>query len=110
MTGVGFESTWRLRCPHPSGWLVPPSREQARSHSSTLAANVAPPPMLPHTTPPSWPADLPPTRFAAQIRTDSAEGCAIALLGLPDDLGVRLNGGRPGAAEGPTAFLAALAR
>jgi arginase family enzyme len=29
---------------------------------------------------------------------------------LPDDLGVRLNGGRPGAAEGPTAFRAALAR
>lgn len=31
-------------------------------------------------------------------------------MGLPDDLGVRLNGGRPGAAEGPTAFRAALAR
>lgn len=34
----------------------------------------------------------------------------MALLGLPDDLGVRLNGGRVGAAGGPTAFRAALAR
>jgi len=37
-------------------------------------------------------------------------GCAIALLGLADDTGVRLNGGRPGAAQGPAAFRAALAR
>jgi len=34
----------------------------------------------------------------------------IALLGLPDDTGVTLNNGRPGAAQGPTAFRAALAR
>jgi len=34
---------------------------------------------------------------------------AVALLGLPDDVGVRLNNGRPGAAEGPRAFRAALA-
>ncbi|MBL37329.1 MAG: hypothetical protein CMP07_02855 [Xanthomonadales bacterium] len=34
---------------------------------------------------------------------------ALGLLGLADDHGVRLNGGRPGAAEGPDAFRAALA-
>lgn len=37
-------------------------------------------------------------------------GCQVALIGLPDDTGVRLNGGRPGAAEGPAAFRSALAR
>lgn len=49
------------------------------------------------------------TRFAATFRTDDHEECDVALLGLPDDLGVRLNNGRPGAREGPTAFRAALA-
>ncbi|MCC7087203.1 MAG: formimidoylglutamase [Pirellulales bacterium] len=33
----------------------------------------------------------------------------MALLGLPDDNGVQLNNGRPGAADGPKAFRAALA-
>lgn len=33
----------------------------------------------------------------------------IGLIGFSDDTGVRLNGGRPGAAEGPDAFRAALA-
>lgn len=37
-------------------------------------------------------------------------GCRVAMLGLPDDTGVRLNSGRPGAAEGPAAFRAALSR
>jgi formiminoglutamase len=50
-----------------------------------------------------------PGRFAATIRHHSAAGCPIALLGLPDDAGVKLNGGRRGAAAGPTAFRAALA-
>jgi formimidoylglutamase len=57
----------------------------------------------------AWPAIRPGT-FAATIDGESPEGCAVALLGLPDDTGVRLNGGRPGAAEGPTALRAALAR
>ncbi|MEO1129082.1 MAG: hypothetical protein AAFX05_05155, partial [Planctomycetota bacterium] len=48
--------------------------------------------------------------MAEAIRTTSLEDAHVALLGLPDDLGVRLNGGRPGAAAGPTAFRAALAR
>lgn len=63
---------------------------------------------IPHTAPP------PPTtpgsgRFAATIRAAEPDGCAVAILGLPDDTGVRLNGGRPGAAEGPAAVRAALA-
>lgn len=71
-------------------------------------------------TPPAWP-DIAPSRFAAGIErgawppTPAAAGRSaftptIALLGLPDDLGVRLNHGRTGAALGPTAFRAALAR
>lgn len=35
---------------------------------------------------------------------------AVAILGLADDLGVRLNGGRAGAAAGPGAFREALSR
>ncbi len=38
------------------------------------------------------------------------EGCRIALLGLPDDTGVALNGGRMGAKDGPRAFREALAQ
>ncbi|TVP76718.1 MAG: hypothetical protein EA352_05155 [Gemmatimonadales bacterium] len=65
--------------------------------------------------PPRWPTlsgdprDLGDGRFASTIRTDSPEGCQVALVGLPDDLGVRLNGGRPGAARGPHAFRTAWA-
>jgi formiminoglutamase len=55
-----------------------------------------------------WP-EMRPGRFAETIRLEHPEGCAVALLGLPDDTGVRLNRGRPGAAEGPSAFRAALA-
>ena len=64
---------------------------------------------IPHTTAPRWPA-IPASRFAAGIRCDSPEGCTVALLGLSDDTGVKLNHGRPGAKAGPTAFRAALAR
>jgi formiminoglutamase len=56
-----------------------------------------------------WPANISETRFAATIQRESAEGCAVAIVGLADDTGVRLNGGRPGAKHGPTAFRAALA-
>jgi formimidoylglutamase len=63
---------------------------------------------LAHTTPPRWPA-IKPDRFAARVRSDVPEGCALALIGLPDDTGVKLNGGRPGAALGPAAFRTALA-
>ncbi len=70
---------------------------------------------IPFTRPPEWPPRQP-GRFSASITVAGAPGAApppdhpVALLGLPDDTGVRLNGGRPGAAEGPRAFRAALAR
>lgn len=63
---------------------------------------------LPFTVAGNWP-ERKPGRFAATLRADP-EGCRCALLGLPDDLGVRLNGGRPGARGGPTALRAVLAR
>ncbi|MFG0273732.1 MAG: formimidoylglutamase [Phycisphaerales bacterium] len=61
--------------------------------------------IIPNTTRPEWPeiragAD----RFAATIRTDDPDGCAACLLGLPDDLGVKMNHGRPGARNGPAAI------
>jgi formimidoylglutamase len=63
---------------------------------------------IPYTRAGVWP-ELRPGRFAETIRCTSAEGCQMALIGLPDDTGVRLNGGRPGAAQGPSALRAALA-
>ena len=64
---------------------------------------------IPHTIPFAW-GPVEPSRFASTIRTDDPTDCAIALLGLPDDTGVKLNHGRIGAAAGPAAFRAALAR
>ena len=53
-------------------------------------------------------------RFATLIRTEVParlpSGFFVALIGLPDDTGVKLNNGRPGAKEGPAAFRAAIAR
>jgi len=66
--------------------------------------------MIPHTTKPVHPLANTPGRFAGTVRQDSPDGCQVALLGLPDDLGVRLNNGRTGAAGGPDAFRAALSR
>jgi arginase family enzyme len=68
---------------------------------------------IPYCTPPVWPDGIAPTRFASLIQSGSladARGCRVGLIGLPDDMGVRLNGGRPGAAEGPRAFRQALSR
>lgn len=77
--------------------------------------------MIPHVTPPLWP-ETRPGRFAAAILRNSSElldgaeareaigKCRVALLGMPDDTGVSMNGGRPGAREGPNALRAALAR
>ena len=62
----------------------------------------------PHTIAATWPERLP-GRLSATFRA-TPQGCRAALLGLPDDLGVRLNGGRPGARRGPAAFRAVLAR
>src|SRR6056297_4226376 len=88
--------------------------------------------LLRHTTASAWP-DCRPGRFASRIVDlprvhDPASGHApleqlhkpcfsaagreflgLGLLGLADDLGVELNGGRVGAAKGPDAFRAALA-
>ncbi|MEO0511909.1 MAG: formimidoylglutamase [Planctomycetota bacterium] len=50
-------------------------------------------------------------KLAETIKTyqhDAPSG--VVFFGAPDDLGVRLNGGRPGAARGPAAFRDALAR
>lgn len=65
---------------------------------------------LPHTSLPLWPSGITPARFASTVRTDAPDGCRIGLIGLADDFGVRLNGGRFGAAEGPRLFRDALAR
>lgn len=65
---------------------------------------------IPHTQPGMWPDAIPASRFAASIERSDPKGCAVALIGLPDDTGVTMNNGRPGAAEGPTALRAALAR
>lgn len=80
-----------------------------------------------YTTAGNWP-ERRPGRFAARIvdlhvepgapveaepgasfRAAGREFSGIGLLGLADDEGVRLNGGRVGAAEGPDAMRAALA-
>jgi formiminoglutamase len=65
---------------------------------------------IPHCSPAVWPEAMPPSRFAAHIHQALPVGARVVLLGLPDDTGVRLNSGRPGAADGPRAFRAALAR
>lgn len=65
---------------------------------------------IPFTTAPSWPGNLSAARFASTLRTDAPAGCAIGLLGIPDHRGVWMNNGRTGAAGGPAAFRAALAR
>lgn len=66
---------------------------------------------IPHTTPVAW-SDLHPRpeSLAAAIQTQSAEGCRIALLGLPDDTGIGLSSSRTGARRGPAAFRRVLAR
>jgi formiminoglutamase len=65
----------------------------------------------PHTRPFDW-APLAPaeSRFAHRLATAEPTSGAVALLGLPDDTGVTLNGGRAGAAAGPAAFRGALSR
>ncbi len=63
---------------------------------------------IPHTRKGLWPSGISAGRLAAMIQRGNHVGCQIALLGLPDDTGVKLNHGRSGAAAGPTAFRAAL--
>ncbi|MFZ4428809.1 MAG: arginase family protein [Phycisphaerales bacterium] len=63
---------------------------------------------LPHCTPSAAWISASPARLASRIATDSPRGCRAAFIGLADDLGVRLNSGRAGAAGGPDAIRAAL--
>lgn len=53
---------------------------------------------------------MPPSRWAALVRAEDPDGCEVALIGLADDTGVGLNGGRVGARDGPAAVRDALAR
>lgn len=64
----------------------------------------------PHCIPAVGYTQAPATRLASMIRTDSPAGCRVGLIGLADDLGVRLNSGRPGAANAPDAIRHALCR
>ncbi len=73
---------------------------------------------IPHTVAGVWPP-LSDRRFASRIERDVEAFLAgrghgavssLAVMGLPDDTGVALNHGRVGAAAGPGAFRAALAR
>ena len=69
---------------------------------------------IPNTVPAVWP-EVGQSRLAASIRTLGAEhadasGAGVCIVGLPDDTGVSLNHGRPGARSGPSAFRTALAR
>tara|TARA_R110002072_G_scaffold42064_20_gene118725 strand:- start:160879 stop:161772 length:894 start_codon:yes stop_codon:yes gene_type:complete len=61
---------------------------------------------LPYLKPVSW-NNVADTKFASMIRSEP-DDCSIALIGLPDDTGVKLNNGRPGAKDGPAAFRGAL--
>lgn len=66
--------------------------------------------IAPFCVPTSGYANAPASRLASTIRTDSPHRCRIGILGLADDLGVRLNNGRPGAAAAPDAIRAALCK
>ncbi len=61
-----------------------------------------------YTKPPEWPATGP-GRFIENLRGDP-QGCSLALLGIPNDIGVELNAGRVGACDGPTALRMALSK
>lgn len=77
---------------------------------------------IPHTQPGTWPSVRPGgiadalglgsvgSRGLREAPPTTDLPAPIALLGLPDDTGVALNNGRPGASGGPKAFRAALAR
>jgi imidazolonepropionase len=65
--------------------------------------------LLPFTRPGEWPEAISQARFAKGVERSDHAGCTLCLIGLPDDLGVKLNNGRQGASDGPRAFRAALA-
>lgn len=71
---------------------------------------------IPHATPPRTPIEPHAGRFSSTVKPiskykpDPDGRRAVAILGMPDDTGVKLNNGRPGAKEGPAAIRRALAR
>lgn len=72
-------------------------------------------PALPFILPPVYPPAAPSKLASAIVCAPPAvlprlPNGAICLLGMPDDVGVSMNGGRPGAKGGPAAFRSALAR
>lgn len=71
---------------------------------------------IPFTTPPRTPIERTSGRFSNNIRPierfepPQNNRQAIALLGMPDDTGVMLNNGRPGAKDGPGAIRRVLSK
>lgn len=65
---------------------------------------------IPHCQPATYLPLATSAPLASRVSLESHVGCQVALLGLADDLGVRLNRGRPGAAHGPKAFREAFSR
>ena len=71
---------------------------------------------VPYATPPQTPIEPHEGRFSSAVRPISEyqpnpDGHrAVAILGMPDDTGVKLNNGRPGTREGPSAIRRVLSR
>ena len=84
---------------------VPAIEKAPRTFWRGRLGNMAP---IPHVQPPLWPQGMSTTRLAAHFHALPV-GCRVALIGLADDEGVRLNNGRPGAKNGPKAIREALA-
>ncbi|OAB61684.1 hypothetical protein AY599_07880 [Leptolyngbya valderiana BDU 20041] len=65
---------------------------------------------VPYATPPQTPIERTSGRFSNNVRpierfeTPRNNRQAVALLGMPDDTGIALNNGRPGAKDGPGAI------
>lgn len=71
---------------------------------------------VPYATPPTTPIEPHAGRFSSTVKPiseytpDPSGRRAVAILGMPDDTGVKMNGGRPGAKEGPSAIRRVLAK
>ena len=71
---------------------------------------------VPYATPPQTPIERTSGRFSNNVRPIDRfvpprnNRQAIALLGMPDDTGVKMNGGRPGAKDGPGAIRRVLSK
>lgn len=101
--------------PPRSAWGGPGCRSVVRTRTERPADTLFPVPDLPHVVPAAA-ASAAPGRLAAAILPGLPIGPLdpgqhrVGLIGLPDDTGVALNNGRPGARGGPAAFRAALGR